>query len=744
MRYILIVLLTCFVGSELNAQFNFEYSTEIAVSKSGNTLKNAWAGGLNYVQLSEIDFDFDGDLDLFAFDRESNNVQLYRNDVVGSGREYHFVYKGGDLFPADIRYRVFLADYNQDGKNDLFTYGIGGIKVYKNTGNAGVGLQWELASNLLYSQFPFSMENLYVSSADIPAIYDVDNDGDLDILTFSLGGSHMEYHKNMSQETYGHSDSLLYVLKNQCWGKFAEDPTSSFVTLNDNNPPCDGSGIGNPEDTSGDPKLHAGSSILALDFDNNDVTDLVIGDVSSPSLYKLINGGTAPNLNSPMISFENNFPSNSIPVSLQVFPAGFYLDVDFDGVKDLLVGANAKNASENEKSVLFYKNSGQNSLPNFIFEQSDFLQDEMIEHGTGTIPLFFDQNNDGKKDLVIANFYRYKPVLDKESSLAVYRNTSSGGTTEFTFIDGNYLNLTNLNLGLRSVPTFGDVDGDGDDDLILSRENGNLMYFQNTGTSGNAVFATPVQPMVDHLGNTINEETFSFPQLFDLNNDGLLDLIIGKRSGKLVYYKNVGSTSTPSFEKMNDHLGNVDVSNASSPDGFAAPHFFRFQDTTYLFLGAIDGKLHYYKNIDGRLAVDTTFFLHSDNFLNIDCKGYSSFAVNDIDNDGFLDLFIGTDLGGLLHLEVDPNSSSGLEEKLQQEFLLYPNPSKGLFTLHENSSKFKSIVIYDALGQLVPFEISQNNASTQIALEEGKSGIFIVQVTFEDQSIGQKRIVVLK
>jgi len=745
MKFYLLSLYIC-LNILVFGQFNFEYSTEIQISKNGSIFKNPWAGGINYAQFSEIDYDFDGDMDLFVFDRTNDNIKLFQNILNGSNREYQIVYNGRFLFPTGLRYRVFMADYNLDGKNDIFTYGIGGIKVYKNTGNSTLGLQWELVTDLLYSQFPFSYDNLYVSSSDIPAISDIDSDGDLDILTFSLGGSHLEYHKNLSQETYGHSDSLIFELRNRCWGLFAEDPNNSAVILNDPNAPCGTGNVSNPEfdDKPVNPKLHTGSSILAIDFDNNGVKDLLLGDVSSAGLVKLINGGSSPNTNSAMTSMEMNFPSNSTPVQLQIFPAGFYLDVDFDGKKDLLVGANAKNASENEKSVHFYKNTGQNNQPNFVFQQTDFLQSGMIEHGTGSIPLFFDQNNDGKKDLVVANFFRYKAVLEKESSLAIYRNTSSGPTTEFTFIDDDYLNLTQLNLGFRSIPTFGDLDGDGDDDMILARENGNYMYFQNIGTTGNAVFATPVQPIMTSNNMVINEETLSFPQLYDLDNDGLLDLIIGKRSGELIFFKNTGSASNFSFTKVNDHLGNVDISTLTSPDGYAAPHFFKFNNETHLFLGAFDGKLHYYKNIDGNLDLDSSFTFHADNFLNIDVNGYSSFYVNDIDNDGFLNLFVGTDLGGLLHLEIDPNSTSGIEEKKENELLIYPNPSDGTFYIHENSSKINNIQIFNSLGQQINFQLISINSKNSITLDNTGKGVYYVRVTFEDNSIGQKRIIVLK
>ncbi len=744
MNRLLLVLLLFATSPSFAQVFNFEYDNSISVIKNGDTLADPWSGGLNFVQFSELDFDYDGDMDLIVFDRSKDNLRVFENVDANGTNEYVYRYNFRNLFPSDIRYRLFMADYNLDGKNDIFTYGIGGVKVYKNVGNSSLGLQWELVTDLLYSQYPFDYNNLYVSSSDIPAIHDIDNDGDLDILTFSLGGSHVEYHQNQSQDLYGHSDSLIFEVRNECWGKFGEDPNNSTLYLNDTAAKCTNSVISNPEmDKPVSPKAHAGSTLLALDFDNNGVKDLILGDISSPSLTKLVNGGSAVNTDSPMNFLEYNFPSNTTPANIQIFPAAFYLDVDFDGVKDLIVGANAKSASENVNSIRFYKNTGQDNLPTFIYQQDDFLQAEMIEHGTGSIPVFFDQNGDGKKDLVVANFFRYKTVLDKESTFALYQNTSGGGSTEFTYVDDNYLDINNLNLGLRTVPTFGDLDNDGDEDMIVARENGNLMYFENLSSGGNAVFASPIQPMLASNGTTINHGTFCFPQLFDLNDDGKLDLIIGRKNGTIVYYENTGSLSNPAFTLSNTQLGNVNVANIS-PDGFAAPHFFRHSDSTYLFCGAFDGKLHFYSGIDGMIAQDSSFVFRTNNFLNIDSKSYSSFWVNDIDNDNFLDLYYGHDLGGIVHLEVDPNSTSSLPEIELEKLQVYPNPASGQINIRNYSDEIKSVKLYNTLGQMVPINWFKSNGEISIDILSKTNGLFILQVELKTGEALKERIVVTK
>ena len=53
-------------------------------------------------------------------------------------------------------------------------------------GDASNGMSWELAKELVYSDYWWWGLNLYVSSNDIPAIVDVDNDGDIDVSIFIL------------------------------------------------------------------------------------------------------------------------------------------------------------------------------------------------------------------------------------------------------------------------------------------------------------------------------------------------------------------------------------------------------------------------------------------------------------------------------------------------------------------------------------------------------------------------------
>lgn len=739
---VIVVFIVLFIN-DLCSQYYFTFNQDIPVIVEGDTLKNPWAGGLNHVQVSKIDYDFDADEDLFLFDRSSNNIRLFKNV---NNNHFEFVVSGKNYFPSDLTYRVALVDYNNDGKKDIFTYGIGGIKVYKNTGNLNIGLQWAVAKNILYSNYSGNETNLYVSSSDIPAIVDVDFDGDFDVLTYEINGQHIEYHQNQSVELYGVPDSLKFELKNRCWGKFTENIVSSVIELNSNIYPCNTGGVSDPEypvindELSNDsPVRHSGSTILAIDVDDSGVYDLLLGDVEESNLNLLINGGTAPNTNSAMISVDESFPSNSNTVDLKVFPAAFYEDVDFDGTKDLLIGSNARNASENRKSLWFYKNNGTNELPVFNYQQEDFLQDNMIDVGAGSIPTFMDYDNDGLEDLFVSNFMFYDSIDTRKTSISVYKNTGTSNSPSFTWITDDFLNLSNNPVHLRNVPAFGDLDNDGDKDIVMGKSDGTLHFYECID-SPNLNFSNPIIGLTDSDGNIITAGSYSFPQLFDLNEDGLLDLILGKMDGTISYFQNIGTLTNYSFKLMNNQLGGVVSNNTGT---YTSPHFFKDHDSLFLFVGDIEGNLFIYDQVRGNIEMGESFHLQSQNVNGIQVEGYSSFWVNDLDENGKIDLFVGQDLGGIFHYEYDLTANIKTNEKLFNQFEVYPNPSNGSIKIKSDIEDYYELRITDLNGQIVKMSFNLHK-NEEIDLTDLMDGIYILNVKTSNGNIEFHRIVIQK
>ncbi|TAE62044.1 MAG: VCBS repeat-containing protein, partial [Bacteroidetes bacterium] len=206
----------------LSAQFQFRRSNEIPVQYFQNNLSLAWTGGMDACQFSQIDLNLDGTEDVFVFDRIGSRVMTFVHNG-GSGVNFTWTPRYDSIFPA-LSDWVLLADYDNDGHADLFTGFDGGFIVYKNmAADSGEVAFLPYPGGAIKTNRPGNVRvEIAVNSMDIPAIVDLDGDGDLDVLTYDQPGSRIEYHKNVCKDFYGHSDSLIYRFEEACWGHVME------------------------------------------------------------------------------------------------------------------------------------------------------------------------------------------------------------------------------------------------------------------------------------------------------------------------------------------------------------------------------------------------------------------------------------------------------------------------------------------------------------------------------------------
>ncbi len=738
-RYYHLVLIAIVMISPnmLNAQFTFDYYDSIQVIKGLDTLVQPWTGGINHTQVSTLDFNFDGEEDLFLFDRSSNKISLFMKSTDGVNDVYKFQINAHAHFPADLRYRVKLVDFNNDGKKDIFAFTFGGVKVYKNEGNQNDGLQWSLYKDPVKFDNNGNTNSIFVSSDEIPAYTDVDNDGDIDILTFHSSIARVEWYKNLSIENYGNADSLEFVLQEPCWGDFVESGSGNLIELDSQQLPC-GSVIKSRLDRDEQFARHAAGTMLAIDINDSGLKDLVIGDVGYNTLTLLINGGGPPSDNAFMISQDQSFPSNTTPVDISTFPAAFYEDVDFDGIKDLLVGTNANGASENTESLWFYKNLGTNDNPNFSYVQRDFLQYEMIENGKGSKPTLVDVNNDGVLDLLVSNYFNYNDAGSNQTKTQYYLNTNTNENPIYRLLLDNWNNFANSGLGLNASPTFGDLDADGDQDMIVGFQDGYLYFYQNTGGTGSMNFSTLPVPLTDLNGDLIQVSGSAYPQLFDLNNDGLSDLVIGQSQQGIEYFENIGTPSNYEFSLVTDNLGDIDLLDPQYLQATGTPNFIRKNDTTYLFVGNKAGKILVYDDIEGNLQDGNSFNLIDDEYLGLDVGEFSAPFISSLGNSDEFLLLVGGDLGGILSFKTTDSSSLSIEEidGSNLSVVTYPNPSNdGIFNLEvENSNDFLTYEVLEINGRKVR-DKKKFYQSTTIDISKGSQGIYVVLVRDQYNSI---------
>ena len=706
------------IGLMLASLFSFSQmvlnrDTSLTFLENGQEFSSPLSGGINAGQFSNIDLNLDGVMDIVVFDKSGNKLSPFIND----NGDFIYTPKYRTNFP-NLHDWVLLVDYNCDGKNDIFTYSSGGMAVYLNTSTTE--LEFTLITPLVLSDYGSNNLNIYISPVDIPAIADIDYDGDLDVLTFSILGGFVEYHKNMSMELYGNCDSLVYEFSESCWGLFYEGLNSYIL----NCPSCICPQITNTTPTNAKQK-HAGSTLLAIDVDNDNDKDLVLGDISYNNLNLLINGGD--NQNAIMTAVDSVFPqnySNTLAAEMHVYPASYYIDVTNDGVKDLIVTTNSENNSENFESCWLYENTGQNTSPDFNFIQKDFLQENMIELGTSAFPTFYDYNTDGLLDLVIGNYGYHNPNNDPASSLALFENIGNDSIPKYNLINRDWLGLSTTNLNttlnipaLNLSPTFSDLDGDGNKDLIVGDADGKVHFFTNNG--GNFQITNPNYQNID-VGQ------FAQPQIIDVNRDGLNDLIIGEQDGTINYLPNSGTTTNAIFDTIITNWGGVDVDQSYISTGFSNPTLYDSSGVYQLFVGSFSGNIYQFTNIDNNL--NGQFTAVNSTSSNIWDGGKSALALADINNDNNPDMIVGNLSGGISFfssdtLLTDTTITNVSNQTKNIDFTIYPNPAKTNFTI--KSSETGTVTIKNLLGNTI-YNKKKTEDILKINISQFSKGIYVV------------------
>lgn len=705
----------------------------VRLTSSSQNLINAWAGGLNACQFSAIDLNMDGVKDLVVFDRSGNRIKTFINAGITDSVRYIHAPQFESKFPV-IKDWIKLIDYNCDGKEDIFTYGLGAMMIYKNISTVASGVQFELVTDYLTSLYPNNPPvyiNIYSSAVDFPALADVDADGDIDILTFTNLGTFVEYHRNISQELFGHCDSLKFQLEDDCWGKFSENFANNSVQLNIS---CKGS-MAPPDANSVNNPMHAGSTMLAFDPNKDGLIDLMLGDISFTNLNVLYNGGTLANAH--ITSQDSTFPNYNLPVNMLIFPVASYLDLNNDSKKDLLVSPFAPNVSENFNSVWYYKNTAVGIQDTFSFQKDNFLQDQMIDVGEGAYPVLFDYDGDGDDDLIVANYGYYTTGGNFNSRLALFRNYGTNVLPKYELITRDYANLSIYNLKAM-YPTFGDLDGDGDRDMIIGDLDGRLHYFENLGGASNLANFVLAQP--NYFGIDVGQ--FATPQLFDVNNDGKLDLVIGERNGTFNYAPNLGTTSSAQFTTLVEFFGNVSVTAPNFTIGYSTPFMFRKNNVTYMLSGSESGRVFLFTNIDNNLSGTFSTFSSDYNFLREGIR--TALFCKDINNDGFDEMWIGNYAGGVSFYSGIAFTGMDTTESVFSDLKIFPNPAHEFITIQIPASHENGILdVYDISGRnLITQQLAQQNLSHSLSVRDLQKGVYFIVISKEGiRSISEKMMV---
>ncbi len=681
-----------FVPQKIIAQqfpVSLEQKLQIPVYDASNTpIPTPWVGGLNSCQFGTIDLDLDGKKDLVVFDRHGYKILPFLNKGSAGEIKYEYAPQYVSAFPK-MEHWFQLVDYDGDGKEDIFTYRYpSGIKVYRNTSTTKLSFATQ-PTDALQSLYGTVISQIPATNVVYPAIVDLDGDGDLDILVFSVLGSYVEMHKNVSKEKYGNASVLEFERSTDTWGCFAISSESNQILLNQ----CSKSAAALPKSeslllknkaVSSSESKHNGSTFLAFDVNNDGVKDILLGDVDYPDIALLVNGGTPTDAN--IVSRDSIFPKGANPIHLMEFPVCAMIDVNNDGLKDLLVSPFDPNIqkSANQSSVWLYLNTGTATVPQFTLSTKNFLQSDMIDFGSGAYPVLADLDGDGLTDLIVGNWGNWNGctrdqwgMLNCEfiASIAYFKNIGTKTSPAFQLVTNDLAGLSTLKVK-SLIPTVGDIDGDGKLEIVVGKQDGKLLLLKNRAAKG----STPDFYLDNDSFGGVSVDSDCAPQLFDADKDGLIDLFCGKADGKIRWYKNTGTVNTPQFVQVTDSVGNVNVSDQQLYLGNAVPHFIRdVQGVTRLYCGSGLGKIHCYGAIDGNW---NGIFQETDSpFANIQLGMRTAVAIADLDNDGILDIIAGNFSGGLSYFKGSTKSDGVEDPSLLKGLIVYPNPVKDQLTI---------------------------------------------------------------
>ena len=690
-------------------------------------LSNPWVGGLTAPQWSAFDADLDGDDDLFAFDRDGSRVLMFER------------IPGGDLtlrkdwtegWPDMVDW-CLLRDYNCDDKPDIFTSHQNGIRVFTNTTQSGEGPSFDPEPVTLFATFDLIGSDpsdlpVICLGMDLPAIMDHDDDGDLDIITFTETASTL--YRFEGQTPCG----LDLECTNRCYGMLAEAAENNALFIGDDfecsfNVENPGMVVSDVSRTG----LHAGGALTSLQLEPGGPKDLIISDVTYPEALAVVLEVGPSSLDSAT-HVDPTFPSNLYgdqAVNLARFPAAFHLDVDQDGVRDLLFSPNTPLETNDDESVHFFRNTGTEDEPAWQFITNNYLQDGMVDLGRGAYPSFHDFDGDGLLDLAVANKERYEGVDQTPAAVAVFRNVGTTTEPQFDLVDLDWIALEDFQIE-SPYPAFGDLDGDGDLDVLVGDELGRIHEFTNVAPAGAwPEFAlTALSIPEDGSGEAIDVGQFATPQLHDMDGDGDLDMVVGEKNGTLTLFErtSVGSWSKYISPIHGENWGNILVDNLLGINGYSVPALTPTSEGLRIFVANETGTVQDFglasDNWDAELLeVNDAVFGGREGFR---CAA----AIADVDNDGLLDALVGIQNGGLLAYSSSTDTLIVNAAALPAwEWQVMPNPGRDALRWRSAQPWSGELTAWSVTGRKVGHVVVQGQREGAMETTDWAPGTYVIR-----------------
>jgi VCBS repeat-containing protein len=321
-------------------------------------------------------------------------------------------------------------------------------------------------------------------------------------------------------------------------------------------------------------------------------------------------------------------PLNGIDFQYRSTPS--FADLDGDGDFDAIVG-------DNNGTLHYFQNTGSATAPVFT-ERTGAANPLNGGVGYYSAPSFADLDGDGDLDALVG---------DLDGILHYFQNTSTATAPAFTERTGAANPFDGVDVGFLAMPSFADIDGDGDLDAVVGAQDGTLRYFENTGTAIAPAFTLRTGAANPFNGVDVGND--SAPVFADLDGDGDLDLVSGEVFGTLRYFAN--TTPHQPAPDFVEQTGAANPFNGVVVGGVSKPSFADLDgDGDFdALVGEDNGTLNYFENIGSAIAPAFTERTGTDNpFNGVDVFEDSAPSFADLDGDGDLDAVIG-ERYGILH-----------------------------------------------------------------------------------------------
>ncbi len=343
---------------------------------------------------------------------------------------------------------------------------------------------------------------------------------------------------------------------------------------------------------------------------------------------------------------------NPFGVNPYSFSAPFFVDLDADSDFDLVMGNYSTDRIE------YFENIGNKTTPKFRRDTSVTypIYRDGFAGTNSSYAVCLDIDGDDDLDMVTSGF----------SGLLLYENIGDKFEPEWLLIE-NYFSAINAQIGTDPKPGFGDIDNDGDVDMLVGigesllggPDPGYVFGYENIGTINSPQFV-----LNDTLAKGIGDIGLNaYPVMKDLNNDGKVDLLLGRDLQSFVYFINTGNRNAY-WQKVSNIFNTVETTSYwKDPDLCDLDG-----DGDYdLIYGTADGRIYYYTNKGTVSAASYQYDASYFNSIQVSGGG-SSVSFGDFDKDGDLD-FISGNLTGKINLFENIGNTGNPSFKLKNSAL---------------------------------------------------------------------------